>query len=140
MPITPEELTRRVHAATPFIATLGIEIVTAGGGEAVARLPVRPELTQDLGHPHGGVVGALADFICNLALRTPSVTVEYKVNFLRGAPASTLRAEARIVREGRSIAVAEARIFAEQPGEPDVEVALATATLAPMYREPKTSG
>lgn len=135
MPITPEELTRRVHAATPFIATLGIEIVAAGGGEAVARLPVRPALTQDLGHPHGGVVGAFADFICNLALRTPSVTVEYKVNFLRGAPAEALRAEARIVREGRSIAVAEARVFAEREGAEDVEVALATATLAPMYRD-----
>ncbi len=124
-----------MHAATPFIATLGIEIVAGGGGEAVARLPVRPELTQDLGHPHGGVIGAFADFICNLALRTPSVTVEYKVNFLRGAPAEALRAEARIVREGRSIAVAQAHIFAEQTDAEDVEVALATATLAPMYRE-----
>jgi uncharacterized protein (TIGR00369 family) len=135
VPITPEELTRRVHAATPFIATLGIEILEAGGGRAVARMPVREALTQDLGHPHGGVVGALADFICNLALRTPSVTVEYKVNFLRGAPADALRAEARIVREGRSIAVAEAQVFAELAGQEDLQVALATATLAPMYRD-----
>jgi uncharacterized protein (TIGR00369 family) len=135
MPITPEELTRRVHAATPFIATLGIEIIEAGGGAATARLPMRADLTQDLGHPHGGVVGALADFICNLALRAPSVTIEYKVNFLRGAPADALRAEARIVREGRSVAVAEAHLYAERAGEEDVEVALATATLAPMYRE-----
>ena len=139
MPISPEELTRRVHAATPFIATLGIEILSAGGGAATARLPLRRELTQDLGHAHGGVVGALADFICNLSLRTPSVTIEYKVNFLRGAPADALRAEGRIIREGRSVAVAEARLFAEREGAADVEVALATATLAPMYRDSPAS-
>ena len=135
MPITPEELTRRVRAATPFIDALGIHIVEAGNGRAVARLTVERALTQDLGHPHGGVIGAFADFICNLSLRTPSVTVEYKVNFLRGAPAEHLRAEGRVVREGRSIAVVEAHIFAERAGEEDVEVAFATATLAPMYRE-----
>lgn len=137
MPISMEELTRRVHAATPFIGHLGIEIVAAGGGSATLRLPMRPELTQDLGHPHGGVVGALADVACNMALRTPSVTVEYKLNFLKGAPADRLRAEASVVREGRSIAVVEGRIHAERDGEDDVEVAIVLATLAPMYRDRK---
>ena len=135
MPITPEELTRRVRAATPFIDTLDVTIVAAGDGRAVARLPVTKGLTQDLGHPHGGVVGAFADFICNLALREASVTVEYKVNFLRGAPARALRAEGEVVRAGRSIAVVEARIYAEAEDREDVEVARASATLMPMYRD-----
>jgi uncharacterized protein (TIGR00369 family) len=130
-----EELTRRVRAATPFIDHLAIDIVEAGGGAATTRLPLRPEFTQDLGHPHGGVVGAVADLTCNLALRTPSVTVEYKLNFLKGAAADALRAEARVVREGRSIAVVEGRVWAERAGEDDVEVAIVLATLAPMYRD-----
>lgn len=130
-----EELTRRVHAATPFIGTLDVRIVSAGDGEACIRLALRPELTQDLGHAHGGVVGAMADIACNLALRTPSVTVEYKINFLRGAPCDHLRADAMLLREGRTTAVAEAKVWAERDGEAPVLVAVCLATLAPQRRD-----
>ena len=134
MPISIEELTRRVHAATPFIGHLGVEIVAAGDGAATLLLPLRPELTQDLGHAHGGVVGSLADIACNLALRAPSVTIEYKLNFLRGAAGDRLRAEAVLLRDGRSTAVAESRIWAEKEGEEPVLVAVCLATLAPQRR------
>jgi uncharacterized protein (TIGR00369 family) len=135
MPITMEELTRRVHAATPFIGMLGVDIVSAGGGAACVRLPLRLELTQDLGHAHGGVVGALADIACNLALRAPSVTIEYKINFLKGAAADSLRADATLLREGRTTAVAEAKIWAEQADAEPVLVAVCLATLTPQRRE-----
>ncbi|MEE4361735.1 MAG: PaaI family thioesterase [Pseudomonadales bacterium] len=136
MPLPPEELTRRIHAATPFVATLGVEVVSAGGGLARLRMPVTPALSQDLGHPHGGVIGALADIACNLALRAPSVTIEYKVNFLRGSPARTLLADAELIREGRTTAVAEARIYAQRDDAEDVLIALCLATLQPIRRDP----
>ena len=135
MPLSPEELTDRIHRATPFVATLGARVVEAGDGKAVLRMPVSAPLTQDLGHPHGGVVGALADIACNLALRPASVTIEYKVNFLRGAPAQHLRAEAKLLRAGRTTAVTQAEIWAEQEGVEDKLVAIATATLQPIARE-----
>jgi uncharacterized protein (TIGR00369 family) len=135
VPISPEELTRRIHAATPFVGTLDARVVEAGGGRAVLHLPVTEGLTQDLGHPHGGVIGALADIACNLALRAPSVTIEYKVNFLRGSPAAALRAEASLVREGRTTAVAEARIVAERPDGEETLVAICLATLQPVRRD-----
>ncbi|MEC8717312.1 MAG: PaaI family thioesterase [Pseudomonadota bacterium] len=135
MPLSPEELTDRIHRATPFVATLGARVVEAGDGKAVLRMPVSAPLTQDLGHPHGGVVGALADIACNLALRPASVTIEYKVNFLRGAQAQHLRAEAKLLRAGRTTAVTQAEIWAEQDGLEDRLVAIATATLQPIARE-----
>ena len=135
MPLSPEELTDRIHRATPFVATLGARVVEAGDEEGRARMPVSAPLTQDLGHPHGGVVGALADIACNLALRPASVTIEYKVNFLRGAQAQHLRAEAKLLRAGRTTAVTQAEIWAEQEGLEDRLVAIATATLQPIARE-----
>jgi len=132
----PGELTRRIHKATPFIGLLGVEILTAGNGKAVLRLPLRDELTQDLGYAHGGVVGAFADIAANTAWNLPSLTVEYKVNFLRGARGEQLFARAELLKRGRTLSVAEARVYGQNESGEEVLASIATVTLAPIKHPP----
>jgi uncharacterized protein (TIGR00369 family) len=131
MPITPEELTRRIRQATPFIDLLGVEVVSAGDDQAVMRLPMRPELTQDVGFAHGGVVGALADLTANMAWRPPSLTVEYKINFLRGAQGKALIARARLLRKGSTVTVSQSEVYGVDDDGNETLAAVCIATLAP---------
>jgi len=78
---------------------------------------------------HGGAIGSLADSAGGVALRTLAeplavTTVEFKVNLLAPVTEGELVAEARIVRKGSRIAVAEVEIKAQ--GGNLVAVALAT--------------
>jgi uncharacterized protein (TIGR00369 family) len=129
MPITPEELTRRIRQATPFIDLLGVEVVSAGDDQAVMRLPMRRELTQDVGFAHGGVVGAFADLAANMAWRPPSLTVEYKINFLRGAKGKALIARARLIRKGSTVTVAQSEVFGVDDDGSESLAAICIATL-----------
>jgi len=47
--------------AVPFPAHLGVEIVSVGPGEAVARLPERAELTNHVGSQHAGALFTVAE-------------------------------------------------------------------------------
>jgi uncharacterized protein (TIGR00369 family) len=131
MPITPEELTRRIRQATPFLETLGVEVVSAGDDQAEIRLPMRKELTQDVGFAHGGVVGALADLTANMAWRPPSLTIEYKINFLRGAKGKELICRARLLRKGSTVTISQAEVFGVDDDGNEHLAAVCIATLAP---------
>ncbi len=133
----PQDLTHRIHQATPFIALLGVEILEAGNDQAVLSLALKQELTQDLGYAHGGVIGALADIAANTAWNTPSLTVEYKINFLRGATGKRLIARAGLLRRGRNISVAEARVFGCDEAGEETLAAVASVTLVPIKSPPE---
>src|SRR6266852_6071059 len=45
----------------PFMQSLGIEIVQAGGGRATLQLHIRPEHLNGFDGAHGGLVAALID-------------------------------------------------------------------------------
>jgi uncharacterized protein (TIGR00369 family) len=47
--------------AVPFARHLGIEIASVAEGEAIARLPERPELTNHVGSQHAGALFTLAE-------------------------------------------------------------------------------
>ena len=47
--------------AVPFIRHLDLEIASIGEGEAVVRLPERPELTNHVGSQHAGVLFTVAE-------------------------------------------------------------------------------
>ena len=96
----------------PYVALLGIDVVEAADGYAVAELPLREEHSSVPGRrvAHGGVTYALADTVGGAAVislhHEPTPTVDMRVDYL--APATTdLRAEAEVVRDGRSVATAD---------------------------------
>jgi len=47
--------------AVPFARHLGLDITSVGEGEAVVRLPDRPELTNHVGSQHAGALFTLAE-------------------------------------------------------------------------------
>jgi uncharacterized protein (TIGR00369 family) len=47
--------------AVPFAGFLGVEVTSVGVGEAVARLPERPELTNHVGSQHAGALFTVAE-------------------------------------------------------------------------------
>lgn len=55
------ELAEKVLASQPFSVLLGTRLAAFGDGGATLELEVRPELQQQNGYLHGGVLGYAAD-------------------------------------------------------------------------------
>jgi uncharacterized protein (TIGR00369 family) len=91
----------------------GFRLEHAEQGSATLRMKVQPRHMQIHGVVHGGVLASLADTAGGLAiyLSLPSgsraATVEMKMNFLEPVQSGTVFAEARILRQGKYLAVVE---------------------------------
>lgn len=107
----------------PLMAFIGAELVSVAPGRCVIRLPFRPELAQQNGFFHGGIVGALADnaggFAAYALMPHDSgvLTVEYKLNLMAPAAGDVLVAEGEVVRAGRNLVVSRAEVHVEREGE-----------------------
>jgi uncharacterized protein (TIGR00369 family) len=109
-------LAREVFAAQPFSGFLGAELTAVGPDSAEIRVRNRPELRQQHGYVHGGVISYLADnaltFAGGLALGGDALTAEYKINYVRPAVGDELVARARAVATTRRQAVCQVSVFA----------------------------
>lgn len=99
----------------PFALHIGMEIVDQKPGSCTLRLPVTPRLMNQLGILHGGALAALVDEAMGLAIQAAApdrrfVTTDLQVRYLNPGMPGTVTAEAQVVRVGRRLAVAEARI------------------------------
>ena len=98
------------------MATLGVTLVRVGPGEVVLEFPFRPELTQQHGFIHAGIVTSVMDSACGyaaLSLMEAGVAVlsiEFKVNLLAPARGERFRATGRVVRAGRTVTVVSAEL------------------------------
>ncbi|MFJ1969863.1 PaaI family thioesterase [Streptomyces sp. NPDC087903] len=99
-------LARKALAAQPFSTLLGTRLTAFGDGVAVLELDIREDLLQQYGHVHGGVLAYAADNALTFAAGSVSggrlVTAGFTIDYLRPARGLLLRAEARVVRSGRS--------------------------------------
>lgn len=128
----------RVHAIfhrAHFIQELGVQLVDLKPGLCSAEMLILPRHQQQHGYVHAGAVATLADHAAGGSAATlvaPSETVltaEFKINFLRPASGTRLRADARVLKPGRTLTVAEAEVFAYK-GASETLVAKAMVTLA----------
>jgi uncharacterized protein (TIGR00369 family) len=109
---------RDSFARQGFMAFVGAEIETLAPGRCVLTVRHRPELTQQHGFFHGGLIGALADNAAGYAAFTLAdadasiLTVEYKVNLLEPGRGAMLFADARVLRAGRRIATCQVEVWA----------------------------
>lgn len=105
--------------APPMAETLGFRLVEVGQGTAVFEGEPGPHLLNPLGSVHGGWALTLIDSAAGCALHTtlPAgvgyTTVETKVNMTRAirSDGGTVRAEGRVVSQGRRIGLAEASLI-----------------------------
>ena len=115
----PEDELRAAFAAVPVNRTLGFRLVGASSEEAEVVLDPGPDLAQEHGVIHGGLLATLADtaavYLVHPQLREGEkmASIEFKVNFIQPAwpNRGPLRARARPVRIGRRIAVCHTDVF-----------------------------
>jgi len=111
------ERVRASFARQKAMDLIGARLTVLEPGYAEVALPFRPDLTQQKGYVHGGILGMIADSACGYAaysLMPPSaslVTVEYKINIL--APAlGDLVARGQVIRPGRTLTVTRGDVYA----------------------------
>ncbi len=132
--------TRRVFDQAPFIQWLGAELVEFTPGHCFTRIVLQDNHRQQDGFVHAGVQATLADHSCGTAAATliaaneRVLTADFSINLLRPARGHTLMCEARVIKQGKTLTVAEGEVFAisEASGESEQRklVAKATVTLA----------
>ena len=130
------ELGRQILAAQPFSVLIGAELISFSAGSAELKVSAKPELKQQHGFLHGGVVSYLADnaltYAGGTALRVPVLTGEFKINYVRPALGERLVARATAVHVGKTQAVCRCDVFAVgQAGERLCAMAQGTIVAAP---------
>ena len=104
---------------SPYHQFLGLEFALVDG-VAELKMPFREELVSDPEVPylHGGVIAALldtaADYAVSAQLGRGVPTIDMRVDFLKAAGREALVATARVVKLGRSVAIADAEARNEQ--------------------------
>ena len=125
------EFTREYQKKIPFLQHLKILTEELGQGTARLSLPVEPQLTNSLGTAHGGVIMSLLDVAVCTAARTlhPDsigvITIDMSISFIGGATGKRLLADARVLKDGRSMSFVEG----EAKNEDNSLVAKAIATV-----------
>jgi uncharacterized protein (TIGR00369 family) len=131
------EFTRDYQKKIPFVAHLKILTEALGQGSARLSLPIEPHLTNSLGTVHGGVIMSLLDVALCTAARTlhPEsvgvVTIDMSTSFIGGGSGPRLLAEARVMRDARTMSFVEA----EAKNEDGSLVAKAIATVRVRQKE-----
>lgn len=121
--------------------TLGASLETIAPGRVVIGMAHRPELTQQHGFVHAGMVAAALDSACGFAAFTlmPAdagvLTIEFKINLLAPARGPLLRFEGVVTKSGRTISVVDGRAYQLEPGsehDKDAQKLIATMTATVM--------
>jgi len=108
------QFAREYQKKIPFVSHLKILTEELGEGSARLSLPVEPHLRNSLGTAHGGVIMSLLDVALCTAARTlhPDsigvITIDLSTSFIGGASGAKLIAEARVLKDGRSMIFVEA--------------------------------
>jgi uncharacterized protein (TIGR00369 family) len=131
------EFAREYQKKIPFLQHLKIQTDELGQGTARLSLPVEREFTNSLGTVHGGVIMSLLDVAVCTAARTlhPEsigvITIDMSVSFIGGGTGQRLNADARVMRDGRSMSFVEG----EAKNEDGSLVAKAIATVRVRHKD-----
>jgi uncharacterized protein (TIGR00369 family) len=121
-------LGQQVLATQPFSRLLGAQLTVLQRGRAELAIPITPDLMQQHGFVHGGVLSYAADnaltFAGGSVLGPAVVTAEYKINYLKPARGERLIARATVIGAGARQAVCRCDVWVVTANE---EVLCATA-------------
>ena len=114
-------LGKEVLASQPFSVLIGAELLSFSQGYAELKIPIQPELKQQHGFVHGGVISYAVDnaltFAGGSVLGTSVTTSEFKINYLRPAIGDFLVARAAVIHAGKSQAVCRCDVFVSKDGK-----------------------
>jgi uncharacterized protein (TIGR00369 family) len=125
---------RNTLEAQGFTKLIGAGVVTVEPNVVTMAVDRRPELLQQNGLFHGGVIAYLIDNATTAAAATvidrasrSVITAEYKINLVAPSTGDRLTCRAEVMKPGRTLTVVEAKVFCRIEGaEKLVAVALAT--------------
>ncbi len=107
----------------PAMQLIGATLTTVKPGLCEVEMPRKPEVTQQHGFVHGGIVGMIADSAAGYAAYSlfPAdatvLTVEYKMNLMAPADGDRLVARAQVTRHGKTLTIVGFDVFAEKAGK-----------------------
>ena len=116
------ERTRASFARQGIMALIGATLERVEPGMVEIALPFKPELSQQHGFFHAGVISTIADSAAGYAGFTlfPAeagvLTVEFKINLLAAADGERAVAVGRVVRSGRTLTVCTFDVHVEKAG------------------------
>ena len=97
--------------------TLGASLAAIEPGRVVIAMRHKPELTQQHGFVHAGMVAAALDSACGFAaftlmpLDAGVLTIEFKINLLAPARGPLLEFEGLVTKGGRTISVVDGKAW-----------------------------
>lgn len=104
------------------MALIGAELAHLEPGAADIEVPFRPDLAQQHGYFHGGIVGMVADSAAGYAAfslmpaDSSVVSVEYKINFIAPAEGERLIARGRVLKPGRTLCICQVDVAVVRDG------------------------
>lgn len=114
-----EEIGRQIMGllnSSPYYRHIGMEIIEVGEGRSRLRLPVKDELKNLYGILHGGVIAALLDSSCSIAVGSlmegneASVTLDQRINYISNVSEGVLYGEGKALHKGRYTGVGQAEV------------------------------
>ncbi len=121
-------------AKQSFMQLIGARLVSVGQGVVEISIERSPNLLQQHGFLHAGVLSAVLDSACGyaaLSVMEPDagvLSVELKTNMLAPAAGSRFLARGSVLKAGRTIVVCRGEAFTAD-GEPQKLVAAMQATM-----------
>jgi len=117
-----DQRVRESYARQAAMASIGAVLTKVASGEVTIELPFRPDLAQQHGFFHAGIVTMIVDTACGYAAYTlmppgaAVLTVEYKVNFISPAAGERLIGRGRVLKPGRTLTVCQGEVHAVNNG------------------------
>ena len=118
-----EERTRASFARQGAMAYLGAVLEKVAPGRVEISLPFRPELSQQHGFFHAGIISTIADSAGGYAGFTlfPAdagvLTVEFKLNLMAAADGERALAVGEVIRTGRTLTVCRLDAYVDKGGK-----------------------
>ena len=118
--------------------TVGASIIKVSAGEVSIQFPFDPDLTQQHGFIHAGIVSTVLDSACGYAAFSlmpddaAVLTIEFKINLLSPAQGEWFEAIGRVKKPERNITVTEGELYAHQ-GDTQKMVASMVGTMMAVY-------
>jgi uncharacterized protein (TIGR00369 family) len=106
-----------------FMHFIGARLSLVEAGLCEIHLPFKPELTQQDGFFHAGIIATLADNAAGFAayslMRADAsvLTVEFKLNLLAPGRGEMLVGRGRVIKSGRTLTVCRSDVFTVAGGD-----------------------
>ena len=126
---------RTSFARQKIMETIGANLTRVDAGAVEIEMAYRPDLTQQHGFLHGGIISTALDSACGYAAYSvmPSdaavLTIEFKVNLLAPGKGERFLFRGSVTKPGRTIIVADGEAYALEGDKNPKLIATMTATI-----------